>query len=275
MKYLSVCSGIEAPSVAWKPLGWEPVGLSEIGRFPNAVLAHRFPNVKNYGDMNGFMDWDLKPFDVLVGGTPCQSFSIAGLRNGMEDERGNLAQVFAKMLWQYRPKWFLWENVPGALFTNGGRDFGSIVGAVGQMGYWWAYRILDAQFFGVPQRRRRVYLVGSLGNQGSHEVLLHGESCRRHPSQSKQQQEGIARTVTAGTGRRYGLADETIVFEGGLPRRLTPLECERLQGLPDNWTYVPYKRGWASDEPRYKAIGNSMAVPVVRWIGERIQRFTN
>ena len=148
MRYLSVCSGIEAASVAWHPLGWTPVGFSEIEPFPSAVLAHHYSKVKNYGDMSKFRDWSIRSgdIDLLVGGTPCQSFSIAGLRQGLKDPRGNLMLTFLAIAEHLKPKWIVWENVPGVLSSNGGKDFGSFLGGLGELGYGFAYRILDAQW---------------------------------------------------------------------------------------------------------------------------------
>lgn len=160
-KYLSVCSGIEAASVAWKPLGWEPVGFSEIEPFPCAVLANRFPNVKNYGDMTKYKEWnDVGQFDVLVGGTPCQSFSVAGLRRGLEDPRGNLMLTFGAIADHFRPRWIVWENVPGVLSTNNGDDFKAFLDMLNELGYIVDVDIHDAQFHGVAQRRRRVFVLG-------------------------------------------------------------------------------------------------------------------
>ena len=165
MKYLSLCSGIEAATVAWHPLGWEAVAYSEIERFPSEVLAHHYPNTPNLGDMTKFKEWNLESnVDVLVGGTPCQSFSVAGLRKGLDDPRGNLMLTYLAIAKQYRPNWLVWENVPGVLSSNGGRDFGSFLGGLAECGYGFAYRVLDAQFFGVAQRRRRVFVVGYLGD---------------------------------------------------------------------------------------------------------------
>jgi DNA (cytosine-5)-methyltransferase 1 len=171
MNYLSVCSGIEAASVAWEPLGWTPVAFAEIEPFPSEVLAHHYPHVPNWGDMTKFKDWPDAVPDVLVGGTPCQTFSVAGLRQGLADPRGNLMLVYLAILDRYRPEWMVWENVPGVLSSNEGRDFGAFLGGLGQLGYGFAYRVLDAQFvrvdgFGraVPQRRRRVFVVGHLGD---------------------------------------------------------------------------------------------------------------
>jgi DNA (cytosine-5)-methyltransferase 1 len=162
LRYLSVCSGMEAASVAWHPLGWTPVGFSEIEPFPCAILKHRFPNVPNYGSLTEYQSWPLEPgsIDLLVGGCPCQSFSVAGLRRGMQDPRGNLTLTYLGLADKLKPKWIIYENVPGLLSSNGGRDFGAFLGALVQLGYGFAYRVLDAQHFrGTPQRRRRVFVV--------------------------------------------------------------------------------------------------------------------
>jgi len=465
MRYLSVCSGIEAASAAWHSLGWQPVAFSEIETFPCSVLRHHYPNVPNLGDMTRFEEWDInETVDVLVGGTPCQSFSIAGLRGGLEDGRGNLALTYCQILQKFRPRWFIWENVPGVLSSNGGRDFGSILGAMVELGYGIAYRILDAQYFGVPQRRRRVFIVGCAGdweraakvlfergcvsgdsakgsktrkavasltatgvgtcgaddNQGQAGHLISAYQCHgsnvgpmgtlrkgngnesagvpfvAHSLRGEgfdASEDGTGRGTplvasayrTAGDGAVYSHGDRTaplttatdpsaniittstgnrahclnaggmgrqdyetetmvvaiqeravstnpnngpqgsgfredgkaytsearnkvqaVAFSGrnrgddgrgydrppnvtgeiagtvdtvkpgnvagptiGV-RRLTPRECERLQGFQDDWTLVPHRGKPAADGPRYKAIGNSMAVPVMRWIGERI-----
>lgn len=160
MKYLSLFSGIEAASVAWKPLGWKPVGFSEIEPFPSAVLAHHFPNTPNYGDITKWKDWGLTPGSVnlVCAGSPCQAFSTAGLRKGLDDPRGNLALVTLGLVEFLQPEWFIWENVPGVLTSNGGRDFAAFLTALGDIGYGWAYRVLDAQHFGLAQRRKRVWL---------------------------------------------------------------------------------------------------------------------
>lgn len=372
MRYLSVCSGIEAASVAWHPLGWEPVGFAEIEKFPAQVLAHRFPGVKNYGDMTRYKEWDIEPgtIDILVGGTPCQAFSVAGLRKGLADPRGNLALTFVAMVDHYRPEWVVWENVPGVLSSNEGRDFGAFLGALGQLGYGWAYRTIDAQYSGtcdlhrrgqgwdaVPQRRRRVFVVAhSSGDpRRAAEVLFEPESLCGDPPPSREAGQkttadlgasasggGLWDTVgalcadthpgaysgqDAYTGRiipslasasswqsgadMRGMVPRptaqlqrcqieavmvpdvahTLRGEGfdagedgtgrGTPiipvqaatmpvRRLTPVECERLQGFPDGWTDIKPGGKETPDSPRYKALGNSMAVPVMRWIGMRI-----
>ena len=351
MNFLSVCSGIEAVSVAWESLGFQAVGFSEIEPFPSAVLAHRLPHVKNYGDMTQYGKWNIDSgsVDILVGGTPCQAFSVAGLRKGLADPRGNLALVFLGIADRFKPKYILWENVPGVLSSNGGRDFGSFLGALEKLGYGFAYRVLDAQFFGVPQRRRRVFVVGCLGDwDAPRRILFEPESLRGDSAPSRKRGEGATGGIekridsmyetgqgfwqggdVAGIIRAEGenrpsrpsnviaeyydnhgqdshivvmahgqanaeIRDDgqattltcnhespilafpgrTAAAYGSTVRRLTPMECERLQGFPDNWTRIPWRGKPAEncpDAPRYTACGNSMAVPVMRWIGTRIK----
>ena len=203
MRYLSVCSGIEAASVAWESLGWTPVAFAEIEKFPSQVLAHHFPDVPNLGDMTKYKEWNLdrKSIDLIVGGTPCQSFSVAGLRKGLEDPRGNLALTFLGMVDHYRPEWVIWENVPGVLSSSGGRDFGSFLGALGQLGYGFCYRVLDAQYFGVPQRRRRVFVVAhsSGDSRRAAKILFEPESLSRNYNQSKQKGQSIAGGAITGS----------------------------------------------------------------------------
>jgi DNA (cytosine-5)-methyltransferase 1 len=329
----SVCSGIGAPECAWHSLGWRNAFMAEIAPFPRAVLAHRFPGVPIHGDFTTIEAGQYEPIDLLVGGTPCQSFSVAGLRRGLADERGNLALAFLRLANRLRPRWIVWENVPGVLSSNGGRDFGAFLGGVVECGYGFAYRVLDAQYFGVPQRRRRVFVVGYLGDwRRAAAVLFERESLRGNPAPRREARE-VAPTIPGrstaggglgtdfdcdggliaygdgfdasedGTGRGTPLIPSAFAFdlrgrEGGVMpegphdtaniraasggssrsylvtrkavRRLTPRECERLQGFPDDWTLVQYRGKPAADGPRYKALGNSMAVPVMRWIGRRI-----
>ena len=309
MKYLSVCSGIEAASVAWEPLGWRAVGFAEIEPFPCELLKQRYPNVKNYGDMTKYENWDIGQFDVLVGGTPCQSFSVAGKRGGTNDIRGQLMYAYLGIVEKYKPCWVLWENVPGVLSSGDGIDFASFLAGLEQCGYGWAYRVLDAQYFGVPQRRRRVFVVGHIGNRCdlAAKVLFEQSSLCRDSTPGKKTRKYIAGRITksideygvplclhgnivnrnnpySGTrskgyiaNRSYALLSNNVhcVMQSRQVRRFTPLECERLQGFPDNWTRIKW-RGKSADQcpdaPRYKAIGNSMAVPVMRWIGKRIQK---
>ncbi len=198
MNYLSVCSGVEAATVAWHHMGWKPVGFSEIEKFPSQVLAHHYPSVTNFGDMTKYKEWDINDtVGLLVGGTPCQSFSVAGLRKGLEDPRGNLALTYVGILDKFRPKWFIWENVPGVLSSGGGRDFGSFLGAVAECGYGFAYRVLDAQYFGVAQRRRRVFVVGHLGDwRPPAQVLFESESLRRDTPKGRKKGETITTFAT-------------------------------------------------------------------------------
>jgi len=210
MRYLSVCSGIEAATVAWHGLGWTPVGFSEIEPFPSAVLAHHYPNVPNFGDMTKHEQWPLQPgsIDLLVGGTPCQSFSVAGLRKGLHDPRGGLMLTYLEIARRLRPRWVVWENVPGVLSSNGGRDFGSFLGAMGELGYGVSYRVLDAQWCrthghsrAVPQRRRRVFVVGCLGNwERAAQVLFERESVQRDSSPRRTPREGAAGNAEGGVG---------------------------------------------------------------------------
>ena len=207
MKYLSVCSGIEAATVAWHHMGWEPVAFSEIEKFPSQVLAHHYPAVPNWGDMTKFKEWPDATIDVFVGGTPCQSFSVAGLRKGLADPRGNLMLTYLAIAAKYRPKWVVWENVPGVLSSNGGNDFASLLRGLGELGYGFAYRILDAQYFGVAQRRRRVFVVGCFGDwQRAAAVLFERHSLQGHPPPSRKKGQKPAPTISARTkgGDRLG-----------------------------------------------------------------------
>lgn len=432
--------------MAWAPLGWQCVGVSEIDRFPSAVLAHRFPGVPNFGDFTGIGPDDIDgPVDLLVGGTPCQSFSVAGARAGLDDPRGHLTLEFLALARRLRTRWLVWENVPGILSHDGGRTFGTFLRHLGELGGGYAWRSLDAQYFGLAQRRKRVFVVWCAGGWApAAAVLLEPEGLRGDPAPRREAGERAASSLAArtkggggigtdaeldgaliahslraegfdasedGTGRavplvptwpaevaptlnahfgdKQGLEDQHALNGGGLfvphptggvfdegliafngqqdpvhgaipgaldrdpltqciafsakdsggdaetglsptlragghagshanagvmpavaydfrgreggslpegphdtanlraasggssrsyvasttVRRLTPRECERLQGFPDNWTQIPW-RGRAAEDcpdgPRYKACGNSMAVPVMRWIGERL-----
>lgn len=299
MTYLSVCSGIEATSVAWEPLGFAPVGFAEIEKFPCELLRQKYPNVKNYGDITQYEKWDIGQFDILAGGTPCQFFSIAGKRGGTADERGALMYAYLGIVETYRPCWIIRENVPGVLSSNSGYDFTSFLAGLEECGYGWAYRVLDAQYFGVPQRRRRVFVIGHIDNRTdlAAEVLFEPQGvCGNIAAGSETQKET---TVAIGKGVNYfrrggnykyhkdnkaatlrssaasDCCDLVLAREENHIRHLTPLECERLQGFPDNYTQIEWRGKSAEQCPdslRYKAIGNSMAVPVMRWIGERIKR---
>lgn len=465
-RYVSIFSGVEAATLAWEPLGWEPVAFSEIEPFPCAVLAERWPDIPNLGDITK-IDWKDKidgAIDLVVGGSPCQSFSVAGKREGLKGASGLMFE-YIRCVQELRPRWFLWENVPGALTSEDGGAFGQLLSEMDELGYSLAWRVLDAQFFGVAQRRRRLFLVGHLGAESPAEVLFEPDCLSGNPQSSREKRKELARragrsaacagfkysaaprantlgyaeeqanTLTADwhapavfplqgnmigrsdsagpAGKGYGqpldpaftlncvdrqgivcmmgtqahchISDEItgcltahmgkddapvvvngsisenavrppfgfaqnvrnevrivgdgtlsgaiaanpgmkqtgFVCTGGtcpineqiatldlnahtaicrnvcptlkcggdptmvaseigdkpvgvnpmLVRRLTPLECERLQGFPDGHTLIAWKGKPAEecpDGPRYKAIGNSMAVPVMRWIGRRI-----
>ena len=444
LSYGSVSSGIEAATQAWHPLGWSPAFFSEIARFPSQVLAHHYGSnmpgdalsangVPNLGDMTAFEGWPDYAIDLLVGGTPCQDYSIAGLRAGMDGVRGSLTLTYAAIARRYRPRWIVWENVCGVLSSKRGRDFASFLGLLsGQRievpvngwrnagvvpgysrAYGLAWRVLDAQYVrvdgyerAVPQRRRRVFVVGYLGDwRRAAAVLFEREGMSRNSTPRRSSQKSVARDVApslraqsncslrddsdayvavsssgdvshclnAGGMGRQDYETETMIavagaickdsFTGGaggrpegaaaghfVPvsfggdvartlsarhdsspcadrgmdvvavcaplntqmglrgadtsnsnregvgigevgdpsftlqaahshevitpwavRRLTPTECERLQGFPDGYTNIPVGKKRAADSPRYKALGNSMAINCMRWIGRRIE----
>lgn len=351
MRYLSLFSGIEAASVACNGMGWEAMAFAEIDPFPSAVLAKRFPGVPNLGDVTkvnwrSFVKTCGRP-DLVVGGSPCQSFSIAGTRTGLEGASG-LIWEYVRAVREVRPEWVLWENVPGALSSSNGEDFRCLLESMDELGYGMAWRVLDAQFFGVAQRRERVFLVGRLGSRPPVEVLFEPESVLWDSKSSREKRKELAAkagrdpacagfkwhqgsgagsigledeqspTITAdyhnpavlhltcvdanlsdtgcvcltdtqanascggevcGTLTSHAMKDAPVLAcgdgrqNGWAVRRLTPRECERLQGFPDDWTLIPWKGRTAEecpDGPRYKALGNSMAVPVMRWIFERM-----
>lgn len=380
MRYVSLFSGIEAASAAWGPLGWEPVAFSEIDPFACAVLAERFPGVPNLGDVTE-VDWSgyAGSIDLIVGGSPCQAFSVAGKREGLMDSRGQLMLEYVRAVREIRPRWVLWENVPGVLSQDKGEAFATLQDELEQCGYSLAWRVLDAQFFVVAQRRRRVFLVGHSDPGCAAAVLFERESLRwDYPSSRKKREklagpvdhvarcgrearptwsilgnvcdrdarqngngvsEDVAPTLNTvdrhavvyeesgclnpwdcqsnrvfgvngpfqtlyahgGSGRHNcavlvdtmasthanaGIGEDTgtcltahsekdapVLNVGTSVRRLMPVECERLQGFPDGWTAIPWRGKPAEecpDTPRYRAIGNSMAVHVMTWIGERI-----
>ena len=216
MKYLSLCSGIEAATVAWHPLGWEAVAYSEIEKFPSQVLAHHYPQTPNLGDMTKFKEWSIESnVDLLVGGTPCQSFSVAGLRKGLDDPRGNLMLTYLAIADKYRPRWLVWENVPGVLSSNGGKDFGVFLGALGELGYGFAYRVLDAQYFGVAQRRRRVFVVGYLGDwRLAAAVLFERHSLSGNPAPSREKRKEVTSYTPSSIGG-YSEGVGTLRAHGG------------------------------------------------------------
>jgi DNA (cytosine-5)-methyltransferase 1 len=217
------CSGIGSPELAAESLGWSAKWSSEIDPFASAVLAARHPSTVNLGDMTKLKGSDLGRVDVICAGTPCQSFSVAGLRKGMADPRGNLALVLLGLVDQVRPRWLVWENVPGVLSSSGGRDFGAFLGGLGQLGYGWAYRVLDAQYVrvdghehAVPQRRRRVFVVGCLGGWiRAAAVLFERNSLSGNPAPRREAGTRIAGTIAARTRGGGGLGTD-FETDGGL-----------------------------------------------------------
>lgn len=216
---MSLCDGIGAVHVAWHPLGWRCAWVSEIAPFPAAVVEKRW-GFRNLGDMRLIRSaCGDQTIDLVAGGTPCQSFSIAGLRKGLADPRGNLALVFLSIMDRLRPRWILWENVPGVLSSSGGRDFGAFLGALAQLRYGFAWRVLDAQFFGVPQRRRRVFVVGHSGDwRAAAQVLFEPESLCGNSAPRPPARQAVARTLTSSTGGCSGKEQQhTFVGADGRP----------------------------------------------------------
>ena len=216
MRYISVFSGVEAATLAWEPLGWEPVCFCEIDDFPSAVLRHRWPSVPNLGDITK-VKWkevlrEWGPVDLVVGGSPCQSFSIAGKRNGLEGASG-LMWEYVRCVREVKPRWVLWENVPGALSSSHGEDFRCLLESLDALGYGLAWRVLDAQFFGVPQRRERLFLVGHLGEPwGACEVLFEPESLSWDLKSSREKRQELADRAGSGAscaGFRWNAGGKT------------------------------------------------------------------
>lgn len=302
--YGSVCSGIEAASIAWEPLGMKPSWFSQFDPehnynrgpdFPSAVLAHHWPEIINLGDMTKIaskvMSGEVDAPDILVGGTPCQSFSIGGLRKGLDDARGQLTFSYVeiancidnKRMASGRPASIVvWENVPGVLNTKGnafGNFIGALVGedlAIEPPGGKWsnagyvsgpnrnlAWIVKDAQYYGVAQRRRRVFIVASARkDMCPGKILFESEGVQRPVRPTRKTPLPVCLTA-----RGAGSLDDRetyVATECGRVRHLMPIENERQMGFPDGHTNI------GADGPRYKAIGNSMAVPVMKWIGERI-----
>lgn len=200
MRYGTVCSGVEAFGPAWEAMGYTCAFHAEIATHPAAVLRYHYPTVPNYGDFTTIEASDATRVDVLCGGTPCQDFSVAGLRKGLAGKRGNLTLEFAGLAQRLRPRWLVWENVPGVLSADGGRAFGQFLTLLAELGYYAAYRVLDAQHFGVPQRRRRVFLVAYLGDwRPAAAVLFEPESLRRDSAPSRAAGQKLAGTLTATT----------------------------------------------------------------------------
>ena len=296
MIYGSVCSGIEAATVAWEPLGWKPAWYSEIDKRANRVLEYHYPTIPNYGDLTKLYENKnvLKTkTDLIAGGTPCQSFSYTGLREGLNHPNGKLALEYLRLISVVRPRWFVWENVAMALTNDEGRTFKRILSEIQKIGYGFAYRVLDAQYFGVPQKRHRVFIIGH--SSGDYRLpacaLCESEdvsqfaterSGRKEKNQLRNSKERTNKAVPKIIGEIDWLAiklhteisstlqaannGQLALDKNGI-RTFTPQECERLMGFPDDYTKIDN----FTRPMRKKLCGNSMAVPVMKWIGEGIQ----
>lgn len=308
----SICSGIEAASVAWNPLGLSFQWFSEIATFPSKVLKEKFPNIENLGDMNDIPDLllakKISAPDLICGGTPCQAFSLAGGKKGLEDTRGNLTLKFVDIIEAndiirkeegLAPCTAFWENVEGVL-TDKTNAFGCLISSLAgldkvlSLKRWptaglirgtkrnVAWRVLDAKYFGLPQQRRRLYVLAGGKDFKPENILFeqHTSELAAYPSFSlKFEKDGhsfeifreysdclYAAYATKWNGNAAAYNGSLFVVQDGRIRRLSPLECERMMGFPDNYTNIHGARR----TNRYQAIGNSWAVPVVRWIGERL-----
>jgi DNA (cytosine-5)-methyltransferase 1 len=323
--YGSVCSGIEAATVAWRHLGWEAAWYSEIESFPSAVLAHHYPETPNLGDMTLLPEMILSGTipapDILCGGTPCQAFSVAGNRESLTDDRGNLSLVFCRIADAIDtirfdrgelPGIIFWENVPGVLSTKDnafGKFITELSGESEELlptGEKWpnagiicgpertvCWRVLDSQYFGLAQRRKRLYVVSSARSDiDIGQVLFElGPVQLSHPESRSEGKNNTSASEKIIIWQQIGFDAMRVQTEdispalsshmgtggGNVPyvniRRLTPRECERLQGFPDDYTQIPYRGKPAADCPdgvRYKALGNSWPVNVIVWIGERM-----
>jgi DNA (cytosine-5)-methyltransferase 1 len=268
MRYLSVCSGIEAVSVAWGPLGWQPAAFAEIDPFCCWLLRSRYrasrpqhmpnPNdaptrkeakqcaaairnvvalpadgaVVNFGDFTKIGAEHVGAINLLAGGTPCQSFSVAGKRAGLDDPRGNLTIEFARLADRLRPLWLVWENVPGVLSIDDGRMFGAFLGMLVECGYGVAYRILDAEYFGVPQRRRRVFVVGYLGDwRAAAAVLLDSACLSGNPPPRRETRKDVAPTLSARAHGGGGLGTDFDVDGGLIPSTGETSHCLNAGGM--------------------------------------------
>jgi len=357
MKHGSLFTGIGGFDLGFERAGMQSAWQIENDKFCNRVLQAHFPEVQRYGDIREIKPSELEPVDVISAGFPCQDLSVAGRRAGLAGERSGLFWELIRILERTLPRWCVLENVPGLLSSNGGRDFALILSALAQCGYFVEWAVLDSQHFGVAQRRRRIFLIGHLGEPPARPVLLIPEGLRGHTAKGRKPGTDVAYSLDARSGgARAKEQQETFIagsFEqnsmsgrgtlgwkegsgslrpvkpqgdhqmivaqpvighqakGGDPtmdnyvagftasasntargdnyregssapvrplskpsivteltvRRLTPLECERLQGFPDAWTLLEDD---PPDAPRYRALGNAVTVPVASWIATRI-----
>ena len=246
------------------------IGFSEIDKYATQIYQKHFPNHKNYGDITKIDEKSLPDFDLLVGGFPCQSFSIAGKRGGFEDTRGTMFFEIARIVREKQPRLLLLENVKGLLSHDKGKTFTTIISTLDELGYDCQWQVLNSKNHGVPQNRERVFIIGHLRGTSRPEVFPFGESNPRTLEQviaggqgnRVYKTSGVACTQASqagGRGAKTGLYTE----DNSKIRRLTPLECERLQGFPDSWT-AEGTEGKISDTQRYKCCGNAVTVNVIR-----------
>jgi DNA (cytosine-5)-methyltransferase 1 len=277
MKYLSLFTGIGGFELGIGDKA-ECVGFSEIDKYAIATYQSHFPEHKNYGDITKINEQELPDFDMLVGGFPCQAFSIAGKRKGFEDTRGTLFFDIARIIKAKQPRLVFLENVKGLLSHDNGETFRTIIATLDELGYDLQWQVLNSKNFGVPQNRERVFIVGHLRGTSRPEVfplepsngtnaveiniLAHKDKYRR--ANQVYARNAITETLsTCGGGGQHPCTLQP-VEENAMVRRLTPLECERLQGFPDNWTSI------CSDTQRYKQCGNAVTVNVIQAITEKL-----
>lgn len=266
--YFSMFSGIGGFELgieqACHILGLEPecVGYSEIDKHAITTYKEHFTH-DNYGDATTIDPHALPDFHLLVGGFPCQAFSIGGKRLGFEDTRGTLFFDIARVLAIKQPRFFILENVKGLLSHKGGQTFRTILRALDELGYDVQWQVLNSKDYGVPQSRERVYLVGNLGGTPRPQVFPAPRPGNPYSTVGKSTETAVARTLTAGGNSGGNHSGMTILRTPEGDRRLTPVVWERLQGFPDGWTV-------GSDTQRYKQCGNAVSVPVVRYVAERV-----
>jgi len=374
----SLFSGIGGFDLGFEQAGMKCAWQCEIDKQARSVLSTHWPNITIIEDVRNVRTGAVEYVDLICGGFPCQDVSVAGKREGLAGKRSGLWFEFLRVLDELRPQWVVIENVPGLLSSNKGRDFATILQGLVKLRYGVSWRVLDAQYFGVAQRRRRVFIVGSLGDGRSAQVLFEREGLFGHSPKVNKQRQGITPSVASGingsglrgrqpgsaaslvstplvfdwqsggdvrhsfsekpmlqanqtpaifqqnqrnevrnlgglagsiqaqpgmkqqnyvffggnnrsaaigrstalsTKQRYDFSSETFILgdgqpelysSHGRPRRLTPTECERLQGFPDGWTDTDGQ----SDSARYRQLGNAVAVPVAQWIASRILALT-
>lgn len=318
MKFGSLFSGIGGIDLGLERAGMEAAWQCEANERAQNVLRYHWPNVKLFDDVRTINKGEnaCESVELICGGFPCQDLSVAGNRRGLAGERSGLFYEFIRLASELAPSWLLFENVPGLLSSNEGRDMGAVLTALGDLGYWWAYRVLDAQYFGLAQRRRRVFIVASSRADRSSAARVLFEAGASNLDSPTRSEEGhcpsgeLAYCLTSSGASGYDVAAQqgNLVFSpanlqwgrGAEPRyelagtidahahkspahahhvqqserpnalrRLTPLECERLQGFPDYWT-LQSATGPQKDRWRYFQLGNAVAVNVAEWIGKRI-----